>query len=319
MRIVFFGSSQFSCLVLGALIDGPCEIVAVVTQPDQPKGRKMQVCPTVVCQEAGALELNVIKPERLKGNSEVLETLKELKPDALLVASYGKILPPELLELTPWPLNVHPSLLPLMRGASPIRTTLLDGHGIAGCCIMKMTPQLDDGDLLLVKDIEVGRDWNHDRLECELGMLGGELALQALDLCAEGNAQFQPQDHDSATYTKLFDRDDTVIDWSRTTEELYNFVRAWDPDVGALTCLPDGRKLKVWRASLELPEELALDLMMAPTIPGSVVRVDKHALWVATADGALQLLEVQPENKARMTTASFLAGNTLEPGECLGY
>jgi methionyl-tRNA formyltransferase len=319
VRIVFFGSSQFSCLVLNALCDGPHEIALVVTQPDQPKGRKLQCCPTVLCQEADALELNVIKPERLKGNTELLAELAALKPDAILVASYSQIIPREILELTPLPLNVHPSLLPLLRGASPIRTALLDGHGVTGCCIMRMTQKLDDGDVMLMQDVEVSPEWNNERLQNELGMLGGEMAQEALGLCESGQARFTPQDHSVATYTKLHRRDDTVIDWARTTGDLYNFVRAWDPDVGALTCLPDGRKLKVWRSSLELPEELALDLMMAPTIPGSVVRVAKDAVWVATADGALQLIDVQPENKSRMTMASFLAGNNLELGECLGY
>jgi methionyl-tRNA formyltransferase len=318
LRIVFFGSSPFSCLVLGALLDGPHEIVAAVTQPDQPKGRRMQMCPTVLCQEASALDLPVLKPASLRRNTEFIAELAALKPDALLVASYGQIIPSEILELTPWPLNVHPSLLPLLRGASPIRSTLLQGHGVTGCCIMRMTPRLDDGDVLLMQDLEIDPDWNHERLQNQLGMLGGELALQALDLCETGQAQFQPQDHAFATYTKTYSRADTEIDWTRPTGDLYNFVRAWDPDVGALTCLPDGRKLKVWRASLDLPEELALDLMMAPTIPGSVVRVDKQALWIATADGALQLVDVQPESKARMPIASFLAGNSLELGEFLG-
>ncbi len=315
MRIVFFGSSPFSCQILSVLLNSPHDIAAVVTQPDQPKGRRLQVCPTVLCHEATAMKLPVLKPERLKGNAGFQAELAALKPEALLVASYGKIIPRSLLELTPLPLNVHPSLLPLLRGASPIRTALLQGRVVTGCCIMRMTPRLDDGDVLLMQELEIGQDWNHERLESELGLLGGMLAWQALDSCEAGKAQFMPQEHSLATYTRTYARDDTVIDWTLPTEAIYNFIRAWDPDIGALATLPDGRLVKVWRASLEVPAELAEALIHDPLPPGTIAQLDKRALWVATGDGALQLVDVQPENKARMPVASFLAGARLSVGE----
>ena len=317
MRIVFFGSSRFSCQVLGALLDSPHEIAAVVTQPDQPKGRRMQLCPTVLCQEAGTLGMPILKPERLKGADGFLGELTALRPDAVLVASYGKIIPRKLLELTPWPLNVHPSLLPLLRGASPIRTTLLEGHGRTGCCIMRMTPRLDDGDVLLRQELAIKTDWNHEHLESELGSIGGLLAVQALAQCEAGKARFTPQDHSQATYTRMYGREDTILDWDRPARELRDFIRAWDPDIGALTTLPDGRRMKVWRARVGLPEEMP-EQPEPGLPPGAVARLDKRGLWVATQKGTLQLLEVQPENKARMPVASFLAGARLAVGDKFG-
>jgi methionyl-tRNA formyltransferase len=183
---------------------------------------------------------------------------------------------------------------------------------------MKMTPRLDDGDVLLRRELEIGDDWNHGRLECELAALGGKLASQALDMCARGSVELTPQDHSEATYTSFHNRDDTIIDWRRPALEIYNAVRAWDPDIGALTFLPGGRRLKVWRVSYEIPEDLALDIMMEPPEPGSIVRATSKDIWVATADGALKLVEVQPENKQRMPVASFLAGNKLAQGMQLG-
>lgn len=313
MRVAFFGSSQFSCLVLRQLLASEHSIVGIVTQPDQPAGRRMTLCPTDVCREAYSLGMPILKPERLRNNADFRRQLRELKPEALLVASYGQIIPPRVLEMTQWPLNVHPSLLPKLRGASPIRTALLQGLPATGCCIIQMTPRLDDGDTLLVETVNIPADWNYSQLEQRLGEVGGRLAGLALTAVAAGSATLTAQDHSQATYTAIYTREDTWIDWWRSSREIYDFIRAWDPDVGARTLLPNGRRLKIWCAAAVTPSTDA-----PSTNPGTILAVHKELLRVACGQGAVELLEVQPENKRRMDVASFLAGHHLAVGDRLG-
>jgi len=289
----------------------------VVTQPDQPAGRKMTLCPTPVCDQALLEGVPVLKPKHVRSNPAFRRELMQLHPEALMVASYGQIISKKVLALTEWPLNVHPSALPKLRGASPVRTTLLQGLGETACCIMRMTPRLDDGDVLLREQLAIPADWNHEQLETALGELGGRLAVAALDQAVSCTVQLTPQDHDAATYCSRYSRDDTVIDWVLPASELHNFIRAWNPDIGALTSLPDGRRLKVWRARVEEPpDELCASGWC--TEPGAILAVSKNALWVACGDGSLRLLEVQPESKARMPVSSFLTGTALSPGQRLG-
>lgn len=317
MRVAFFGSSRFSCLVLDAVKQSAHVVTVVVTQPDQPKGRKMALCPTQVCDKASLDGFPVLKPEHVKNNPGFRRELMAQHPEALLVASFGQIISKKVLVLTEWPLNVHPSALPKLRGASPLRTALLQGLEETACCMMRMTPRLDDGDVMLSESLEVPHDWNHEQLETALGELGGRLAVKVLDQVATSSAQLTAQDHGSATYCSLYSREDTTIEWARPASELHNFIRAWDPDVGALTTLPDGRRLKVWSAHVEeRPDEISqADI---PVEPGVVVAVGKKAAWVACGSGILRLLDIQPENKGRMSISSFLAGNQLNPGDYLG-
>jgi methionyl-tRNA formyltransferase len=317
LRVVFFGSTRLSCRVLSILLESSHEVVGVVTQPDQPAGRNMMLTPTAVCSEAENLDLPIFKPEKITNNRELRRGLRGLKPEAYLTASYGKIISRKALELVEFPLNVHPSMLPKLRGASPARTALLQGLSETGCCIMRMTPRMDDGDVLLRRPLPIGPGWNFYDLLGEMGQVGGEMAVEALDLVVRGAAQFAPQDHSQATYCGIHTRDDTIIDWSRSVPELLNFIRAWDPDVGACTMLPDGRRLKIWSAAAGEPEQWRS--AAAASGPGTVLGSDKRHFWVATGEGgALRIDEVQPENKQRMAVANFLAGNSVPKGTELG-
>jgi methionyl-tRNA formyltransferase len=304
LRVAFFGSSRFSCLVLRRLLESVHEVACVVTQPDQPAGRSMVLTPTPVCADALGAAVPILKPERLRGNAEIVEQLRKYELDALVVASYGQIVPKQILSLIPWPLNVHPSLLPRLRGASPIRTALLQGLQRTGCCIMRMTPRLDDGDVLLREEYAIPHDYNYEQLETDLGELGGRLAVEALNACANETVRLDPQDNAQATYCTTYTRDDSWIDWRRGATELYNFIRAWDPDLGAQTVL-NGRKLKVWRAAVAEGQGA----------PGKVLSAERKLLTVACGKGALSLLVLQPENKRRMSIGEFLAGNRVESGE----
>lgn len=301
--------------MLGHLLASRHEIVAVVTQPDTPSGRRMVHKPTPVCLDVTPLDIPVFKPEKLANNRELRDSLKALKPDALLVISYGKIIPKSLLKLTDWPLNVHPSDLPRLRGASPVRTALLLGLKRTACCIMKMTPRLDDGDIMLREDYEIGSDCNYGKLELELGLLGGRMAVEALDRIEAGTASLSPQDDDDATYCRTFDRRDTEIDWSQPAEKIESFVRAWDPDMGTFTLLDDERRLKIWRVSVEDPPEDILPAVPADARPGQVLGLGRRVIWVATGQGCIAIEEVQPDNRKRMPTMSWLAGNSIEAGQ----
>ncbi len=271
--------------------------------------------PTPVCLDATHLDIPIFKPEKLANNLELRGQLRELRADALLVVSYGKIIPKSLLKLTDWPLNVHPSDLPRLRGASPVRTALLLGLRETACCIMKMTPRLDDGDVLLRESWEIKTDCNYGDLEQELGNLGGRLAVQALDAIASNAVSFTPQDEAQATYCRTFERSDTEIDWGASAVEVEAFVRAWDPDMGAYTLLDDGRRLKIWKVRVgDPPPELLQDDRPA-TRPGQILAVGRKAFWVASGQGSVAVEELQPDNKKRMPTASWLAGNALQPGQ----
>lgn len=316
MRIAFFGSSRFSCLVLEAMLHSRHELAVIVTQPDQPAGRRLAIAPTAVCCSALQLGIPVLKPQLLRNNPGFRDALAAFKPDALLVASYGQIIPASVLALAPWPLNVHPSLLPQLRGASPVRTALLWGLRESGCCIIRMTPRMDDGDILLKQVQPIPEDWNYQALETALGELGGRLAIAALDAVADGSVTFTSQDEAQATYCKTSSREDTYINWHAPAARLRDFIRAWDPDLGALALLPDGRRLKIWSATLE-PSSACLDQTREQRRPGTIISVSKRYFWVAAGEGVVRIDEVQPENKSRMTAADFLAGNRLCPGELL--
>ena len=318
MRFAFFGSSNFSCTVLDVLLASQHELVAVVTQPDQPAGRRMKLCPTVVCTKMEQPGLPLLKPAKLVNNTAFRSELQELKPAALITASYGKIIPSKVLGLTEWPLNVHPSLLPKLRGASPIRSAMLLEHSSTGCCLMRMTPQLDAGDLLLREELAIQPEWNHQQLEAQLGLLGGQQAAAALDAVEAGTASFTPQDDSQATFCGTLTRADTVVDWNRPATELARFVLTWDPDVGSKTFLPDGRSLKLWQASADEPPAVEPGGMIGAA-PGTLIYKTKRQFWVATGRGSLRIDELQVANKNRMATASFLAGNSLNLGEILGH
>jgi methionyl-tRNA formyltransferase len=307
LRIAFFGSSSFSCLVLDKLLASSHNIACVVTQPDQPAGRSMALKPTQVALDASAAGIPVLKPARLRGDTDTLEQLRRLDLDALMVASFGQILPKRILDLTPWPLNVHPSDLPKLRGASPIRTALLQGLARTACCIMRMTPRLDDGDVLLREPVTIGPDWNNEQLEMRLGGLGGEMAVAALEQCASDQVHLIAQDHTLATYCSTYKRNDTWIDWTRDATALHNFIRAWDPDMGALTLL-DGKRLKIWRS----------EIAEGSGAPGTILEAGRTGITVGCGSGTLRLLELQPENKRRMAAADFLAGNRLLSGAQFG-
>lgn len=306
MRLVFLGSPPFATPVLERLIASCHDVAALVTPPDRPRGRGRAVVESplvALAREAGAV---VIQPTTTKDPAFV-KALAACEPDVLCVASYGEILRADVLELAPHgALNVHGSLLPRWRGASPVQAAIAAGDTETGISVQRMVLALDEGDVLVERRIAIGADENAGELFARLADMGGDVLIEALDQLEAGTATFTPQDHQAATVCRKLKKEQGVIDWSRDTADLERHVRAMTPWPGARTVLADGRALVVQRARA----------CTGSGAPGELLS-DDHPI-VATGDGALELLEVKPAGKGVMDGASFLRGARLSVGTLFG-
>jgi methionyl-tRNA formyltransferase len=308
LRLVFLGSPPFATPILDRLVASPFRPLAIVTQPARPRGRGRKLAGSSVAALAGAQGIELLEPETVRAPA-ALARLAALEPDVLLVASYGEILRPELLVLARVvALNVHPSLLPRHRGATPIQAALLAGDEVTGVAIQKVAPELDAGDLLLVRETPIRSGETAGELGQRLAAWSGELVLEALAAVAAGTARYTPQDAARATWCKKLGAQDGRLDWSRPGHELEGRVRAMNPWPGAFTTLPGGGELLVWRARLAEG---------AAAAPGTLLEAGKR-LVVATGAGALELLEVQAPGKRALPAAEFLRGARLAQGLRLG-
>lgn len=309
LRAVFLGTPEFAVPSLQALLD-EAEVLAVITQPDRPKGRGRQVTSPPVAEVAKAKGLRLLQPARLR-SPDVIDALRALSPDVNVTVAYGKIIPREVLELPRLgSINVHPSLLPKYRGASPVVSAILNGETETGVTIMYQSMELDAGDLILQRRVSIAPDDTARTLESRLARLGAAALIEALHLIAAGRAPRIPQDHRSATYAGKLDKEHGRIDWAKPAGELVNLVRAMDPWPSAYTT-HRGRLLKVWRA--------AMTERAGPGEPGTVLDVRPgEGIVVAAGQGAVRLLEVQPEDRRRMSADEHARGARLRPGERLG-
>ena len=309
LRVVFLGTPEFAVPSLEALLD-ETDVVAVITQPDRPKGRGRQVASPPVAEVAKAKGLRLLQPPRLK-SAEVIETLRALAPDVHVTVAYGRIIPREVLEIPRLgSINVHPSLLPKYRGASPIEAAILHGETETGVTIMYQSMDLDAGDLILQRRVPVDPDDTARTLEARLARVGADALVEALRLLAAGRAPRIPQDHAAATYAGKLEKEHGRIDWRKPARDVVNLIRAVDPWPSAYTS-HRGRLLKVWRAAAVDHGEDAE--------PGAVLDVrEGGGILVASGQGAVRLLEVQPEDRRRMSADDYARGARLRPGERLG-
>lgn len=308
MRVVFLGSPPFATPVLTRLVGSPFRPVAVVTQPPRAQGRGRKVAESSVAALAKEQGIELLEPESVR-EPAVLERLRALAPDVFLVVSYGEILREEFLAIPRTvSLNVHPSLLPRWRGATPVPATLLAGDPVTGVAIQKVARELDAGDLLLVRETPVRALETAGELLARLAEWSGELVLEALALVESGRAVYTPQDHARATHCRKLTKESGRIDWSRGARELEHLVRAMNPWPGATTTLPDGTPLAVWRARAFDPAQGA---------PGTVLESQKR-LVVAAGAGALEVLELQVPGKRALPAPDWLRGARLAPGAVLG-
>ncbi len=306
LRAIFLGTPEFAVPSLEAL-RADADVLAVITQPDKPKGRGRHVAAPPVAEAARAAGWRVLQPARLK-TPEVLETLTALRPDVLVTVAYGKIIPKEILNLPPLGcINVHPSLLPKYRGASPIQAAIREGERETGVTIMYQSVELDAGDIILQRTVPIAPDDTTRSLEATLARVGAEALTEALRLVAERRAARVPQDAAQASYVPRLRKEDGAIDWSQPAEKLSNFVRAMDPWPSAYTW-HHGQLLKVWRVAV----------VQADGRPGTVTAIRPgEGFVVATGRMGLLVQEVQPEGRRRMTADEYARGAHLRVGDRL--
>jgi len=313
LKIIFMGTPEFSVYSLEAIKESSHELIAVVTQPDKPKGRGKQMAPPPVKEWAVKHNIPVYQPVKVRGNREFIDEIKGLCPDLIVTAAYGQILPKELLVIPPLGcINVHASLLPAYRGASPIQQALINGDTRTGISIMYMDEGMDTGDVILQEELEIAADENAGSLHDRLAELGGKVLLKVLKMFEEGKPAGTPQDHDKATYCSKIDKSMGEIKWTDSAESISNLIRGLTPWPGAFTYL-NGMRLKVWKAVKweYFTEECRL--------PGAVIKADsKNGLVVACGDGALRIEELQIQGGRPMSDLDYLRGNPVEAGTLLG-
>lgn len=302
LRVVFMGSPEFSVPILTAL-HSAFHVVGVVTQRDKPKGRGQKLYPTPVKVRASELGLQVIEPQRL--SAEALETIRGWNPDVIVVAAYGKILPESLLRLPRMGcVNLHASLLPNYRGASPISSAILAGDRTSGVCTMLMDRGLDTGDILMCREVAINNRDTAGSLHDKLMEPGAALVVETLRLMTEDAVKPAAQDDSRATYTGLVSKKDGKIDWNRDADYLNRLVRAMNPWPGAFFML-DEESVKVWEA---LPEQGSGE-------PGRVEGIRSDGILVGTSAGLLLIGTVQAPGKKSMSASDYARGKRLKIGD----
>lgn len=309
MNLVFMGTSAFAVPALEKLVASSHRVMSVVTQPDRPRGRGLEVQPSPVKEAALAKGLHLMQPEDVNAYESMRE-LRALSPDAIVVAAYGQKLGNELLSLARrYVVNIHPSLLPRYRGPAPVARAILDGETATGVSIIKLVEKMDAGPILGVTRCEIPPEATTPEVEARLSQVGADLLLEVLDDIQRDAVVELPQDEREATYARKFEKGDGRIDWRKQGFKIHNFVRALQPFPCAFTFINRMRVLiyKVQPIRGRTPQR-----------PGAVTAADKDALRVACGDGEVALLELQPEARKRMTVAEFLNGHKVNVGDVLG-
>lgn len=306
MRIVFMGTPDFAAAILKRLIDTGRNVVGVFSQPDKPVGRKQVILPTATKQLAMEHDIPVFQPEKLRDGT-ALKIMKELAPDLVVVAAYGKILPKELLDVPPLGnVNVHGSLLPKYRGSAPIQWSVINGDKVTGVTTMYMAEGMDTGDMILKMELPIGEDETSGELFERMAALGADAIEKTLELFDEGNVPKTAQNNEEMTMAPMLKKEMGELDFTKTPEEIHNLVRGLNPWPAAYTFL-DGKKLKVHKAVV---------VEGFSGLPGELL--DEKRCLVACKNGAVEFLTVQPEGKNAMSGEDFIRGRRLSKGMAFG-
>ena len=313
LRVVFMGTPALAAHILERLAAqaGPIfNLVAVVTRPDQPRKRGLKLEASEVGAVAARHGLQTLKPTKIR-TPEFLAELKSFEPDILAIAAYGRILPNQVLDAPRlMPINVHASLLPRHRGASPIEQAILDGDAATGVTIMRVTERMDAGAILLQRSIPIAADDTQGTLKNKLADLGADALLEALDLLRRGALNETPQDDNAANYTSPISKEHSTIDWEDDAVRIERMTRAYDPWPVARTTL-GGEDLLIWRARL-------VDATEVPDTPAGTIIGLKPAPIVKCGVGSLELVEVQTAGRRRMPANDFFRGRRVTIGTRLG-
>jgi len=314
LRTMFMGTAELACPILRAVAAGT-ELLAVVTQPDRPRGRHLQIQYSAV--KAAALELNlpVLQPAKAR-DPEFISAVAQIAPELIVVVAYGQILPATLLPIPRLGcINVHTSILPKYRGAAPIQAALLNGESKTGVTIMKMDEGLDTGPIIRIVETAIEPSDNAETLHDRLGRIGAEAIVPTILEYASGRLEPHRQPAEGASYAPKISREDGRIDWRQPAEVIWNRIRAFTPWPGAYTFQKIGDKerlLKIWKAEI-VPSSAAA----AAAEPGTILKAEKSGIVVASANNALNVTELQREGGRRMSAQEFLAGGNLKEGEKL--
>ncbi len=307
LRIIFMGTPDFACPILAKLIERGDNILAVVTQPDRPKGRGQKLLPPpvkVIAEEQG---IPVLQPPKVRA-PEFIEQIRGLNPDLMVVVAFGQILPQGLLNIPKHGcINIHASLLPRYRGAAPINWCLVNGESETGITTMQMDAGLDTGDMLIKRVIAIGPEEDAQSLHDRLSILGAETLDETLERLVNGTLKPEKQDDTLSCYAPILKKEDGLIDWNKNPVQIKNLVRGLTPWPGAYTTISD-KTLKLYKVSVA----------DGSATPGEIISVGKSGITVACGSGSIRIEELQLEGRKRLTAADFLAGYHLDPGSRLG-
>lgn len=307
MRILFMGTPDFALFSLRALVEAGEDVVGVVTQPDKPKGRGYTLTPPPVKVYAEEKGLPVYQPKTLRDEA-FADLLRQIDPEVIVVVAFGKILPANVLDYPKYGcVNVHGSLLPAYRGAAPMQRAIIDGCAETGITTMFMDVGLDTGDMLLKKSVAIDLHDTFETVHDKLGECGAELLLRTLALLKAGEITPEKQDDALATYAQKIEKEDCLLDFSRTAKEVHDRIRGLSPIPLSFTHTPDGKMLKV----------VSSDLCTGKGRPGEVISLENGRITVACGEGAVALLSVLPEGKKRMSAADFINGRRISVGDIL--
>jgi methionyl-tRNA formyltransferase len=308
LDLVFCGTPRFAVPTLEALVAAGFRVHLVVTQPDRPKGRGLELVASPVKESALKLNLPITQPDRIKTNDDFRAQLAALKPDAIIVVGYGRIIPRWMLDLPALGnLNLHASILPKYRGAAPIQWAIANGETISGVTTMRIDAGLDTGDILLRRELPVNSDDTAETLSPRLATIGADLVIETLRGVQSGSIQPRPQDDSESSLAPILKKEDGLVDFSRSAAEIFNRLRGFQPWPGAYTRFR-GKNLQILRAQ-----------PVSGSLPPGEISTAENCLRVGCGhDSCLELLEIQIEGKKRTSAQDFIHGYRPLPGEKLG-
>ena len=321
MKIIFAGTSEFSRESIEALYNAKHEILAVVTKADKPKGRGMKTIATPVKEYALQKNIKVYEPETIKDNVEFITEIRDLNPELIVVVSYGKILPKEMLEIPKKGcVNLHVSSLPKYRGSAPVQWAIMNGDSETGVTTMYMDEGLDTGDIILTRKVKIYEDETSGELLGRMQTVGAEILVETVDLIGKGKAPREKQGKDF-TIAPMIEKEMAKIDWEeKSAKEIKNLVRGLNPFLGAYSVLGE-KKYKFWKVKVVESEELCQIIpglreyvyRLKAVEPGTIIYVDdRKGLYIKAKDEAISVLEIQGENAKRMDIGDFLRGSKLQ-------
>lgn len=311
MRTIFMGTPEIAAVILNTLIENNQDIIAVVTQPDKPKGRGKEMAYPPVKELALKNNISVYQPRRVK-DEEFIKIIEELEPEIIIVAAFGQILSQQLLDIPKYGcINVHASLLPKYRGAAPYQWAIIDGEEVTGVTIMQMDAGCDTGDMILKEEVKIDLEETAGSLHDKLAIAGGTALIKVIKQIEEGTMKREEQDGSLSSYAKMLDKSMGNLDFNKTALELERLIRGLNPWPSAYTHL-EGKTLKIWRAAVCIDQDKKDESSQFSV--GQITHVGKNSFYIKTSSNLLEVLEVQLEGKKRVATAEFLRGYPLEVG-----